>query len=121
MAPPRKKQGGPQSPGVRLAELDTAAATAKQQGPSSAAMVTQQPAAGQRPEPPTVYASAFAPCAGRKLWGLTFICAWCGAGQFGRARTEAKLAGTRRTRCCGRLVLVKVARTYPGRANREAA
>ena len=78
---------------------------------------------GRKPRrnPPTVHASVFAPCAGRILWGLTYICPFCGFGHFGRARTEAGVAGRRRTRCCGRLVLVKVARVYRGVTTRAAA
>lgn len=70
---------------------------------------------------PLVYASAYAPCAGRSWWWLSYVCPHCKFGHFGRARSEAQVSGPRRTRCCGRLVIVKVARVYRGAALKEAA
>ena len=55
-----------------------------------------------------MYAVAFAPCAGRDQWGFTYVCPWCGQGHFGRAKTEADVAGPRRSRC-GRLVVIRAA------------
>jgi hypothetical protein len=70
--------------------------------------------------PRAAYASVYAPCTGRAWWWIAFICPHCGAGHLGRARTEEQVAGVRRTRC-GRLVRVRVARVYRGRALRYGA
>jgi hypothetical protein len=63
---------------------------------------------------PAVYASAYAPCAGRHLWGFAYVCPFCKLGHLGRAKTEEEISGPRRSRC-GRLVIVRVARVYRGR------
>jgi hypothetical protein len=64
---------------------------------------------------PSVFASVYEPCEGRTLWAFAYICPWCHLGHLGRARTEADVAGPRRSRC-GRLVVVRAARVYRSRA-----
>jgi hypothetical protein len=68
---------------------------------------------------PAVYASVYAPCEGRHLWWLAYICPFCKLGHLGRARTEAEVEGPRRSRC-GRMVVVRVARVYRGRTEAAA-
>jgi hypothetical protein len=72
------------------------------------------------PRVPVVYASVYAPCERRHLWAFAYVCPWCKLGHLGRAKTEAEVSGPRRSRC-GRLVVIRVARVYRGRANSGAA
>jgi len=119
--PPGKAKGDPPKQS-RPAQIDSSPATADAPAEASDVLsVRRKRSRGQRTEAPKVFASAFAPCPGRELWALSYICPWCGFGHFGRARTEAKLVGKRRTRCCGRLVFVKIAKAYRGGIGREAA
>jgi len=67
------------------------------------------------PRVPVVNASVYAPCEGRYLWAFAYICPLCKLGHLGRAKTEAEISGPRRARC-GRLVVIRVARVYRGRA-----
>ncbi len=67
------------------------------------------------PRFPVVYASAYAPCEGRYRWAFAYICPFCKLGHLGRAKSEAEVSGARRSRC-GRLVVIRVARVYRGRA-----
>lgn len=69
---------------------------------------------GNRNRAPVAFASIYAPCPGRSLWWLAYVCPWCGHGHLGRARDEADITGKRKARC-GRLVTVLAARTYRGR------
>lgn len=62
---------------------------------------------------PVTYASLFAPSGRRRLWWLTYVCPACGSGHFGRS-TTSDASGVRRS-ACGRLIYVKVARTYRGK------
>ena len=114
MAPPRKRSG----PGIvnrdRLTKSAPAAA-AKQQDEGALVPTIR------RRRLPVVHASVFAPCAGRTWWWLSYVCPHCKLGHFGRARTEGQASGPRRTRWCGRLVVVKVARVYRGVLAKEAA
>lgn len=90
-----------------------------QEAPLVAAIVGQRADKRRKAQcAPAVYASVYAPCEGRHLWWLTYICPFCKFGHLGRARTEAEVAGPRRSRY-GRLVVVRVARVY--RARTEAA
>ena len=64
--------------------------------------------------PPVAYASLYAPAGRRTMWWLAYRCPHCGAGHFGRVRDQQSASGVRRAGC-GRLTLVKIARTYrPG-------
>lgn len=64
--------------------------------------------------PPVAFASLYAPAGRRTMWWYTIRCPHCGAGHFGRVRDQEGARGVRRAGC-GRLVWVKVARTYrPG-------
>ena len=84
----------------------------------SAAIVSQN--GGKRRKPrgghvPAVFASVYEPCEGRTQWAFAYICPFCRSGHLGRAKTEAEVAGPRRSRC-GRLVVVRAARVYQSRA-----
>ena len=76
--------------------------------------------AARRRESLIAHASVYAPCPQRTLWGFAYVCPWCGLGHFGRAQTEDQVTGLRRSRC-GRLVVVRAARVYRGRADSGAA
>jgi hypothetical protein len=119
--PPGTKERPP-SPGKR--PLDEASSppatrsTVAHQAAAFGAMVRQsggenRKARGRRI--PAVYASVYEPCEGRTLWAFAYICAWCRLGHLGRAKSEAEVAGPRRSRC-GRLVFVRAARVYRSRA-----
>lgn len=60
---------------------------------------------------PVAHASLYAPADRRTWWWYAMHCPHCGAGHFGRARTEDGVTGVRRTGC-GRRVVIVVARTY---------
>jgi hypothetical protein len=74
----------------------------------------------RRRESLIAHASVYAPCPQRTLWAFAYVCPWCGLGHFGRAQTEEQITGLRRSRC-GRLVVVRAARVYRGRADSGAA
>jgi len=63
---------------------------------------------------PRAYASLFAPDGRRKRWMLTFICPRCGFGHRALATTEEQARQLRPRGACGRMVRIKVARTYRG-------
>lgn len=64
--------------------------------------------------PPAAFASLYAPAGRRTMWWLAIRCPHCGAVHLGRVRDQEDARGVRRAGC-GRLVWVKVARTYrPG-------
>lgn len=60
---------------------------------------------------PVAYASLYAPSGRRHWWWLAYRCPHCRAGHFGRVRDRQSASGVRRAGC-GRLVWVKIARTY---------
>ncbi|OLT12207.1 hypothetical protein BJF79_22755 [Actinomadura sp. CNU-125] len=64
---------------------------------------------------PRAYASLFAPDGRRRRWMLTYVCPHCGFGHRALARSEqaARMLLTRGA--CGRLVVIRIARTYRGR------
>lgn len=70
--------------------------------------------ARRRRRPPQAYASLFAPDARRVRWMLTFICPHCKLGHRALADTEEEAHGYRPRVACGRLVFIRVARTYRG-------
>ena len=94
----------------------------KQNAPSGRAGGAQDEQPGGRVvmpsirRPPAAFASLYAPAGRRTMWWLAYRCPHCGAGHFGRVRDQEDARGVRRAGC-GRLVWVKVARTYrPGGA-----
>ncbi|MFC4054654.1 hypothetical protein ACFOY4_33610 [Actinomadura syzygii] len=66
------------------------------------------------PRYPVAHVSVYAPAGRRRWWWYAMRCPHCGAGHFGRARSQDGVKGTRRTGC-GRRVWVIVARTYGAR------
>lgn len=85
-------------------------------------LADEEPAGGRVVESsvqryPVAFASAFAPAGRRSMWAYTLRCPHCGAGHFGRARSQDGVRGLRRTGC-GRRVVVVVARTYPAEVAR---
>jgi len=94
------------------------------QSVTTAAIVTRdgdsRPASARRRKSRIAHASVYAPCSRRTLWAFAYVCPWCGLGHFGRARAEDDITGLRRSRC-GRLVVVRAARVYRGRADSGAA
>lgn len=69
----------------------------------------------RRRRPPNAFASLFAPDGRRQLWMLTYICPHCKAGHRALARSEENAHVLRPRGACGRLVVIRVARTYRGR------
>lgn len=60
---------------------------------------------------PVAFASAFGPCAGRRLWAVSYRCPHCSGHHLGRSADAEELGGVRRARC-GRLVWLVIARVY---------
>jgi hypothetical protein len=120
VTPPGMTRGRP--PGRPDSRPTFAPASAADQpqapGASSAAIVRQagrKQRKARRLRVPAVYASVYEPCEGRSQWAFAYICPWCHLGHLGRAKTEAEVAGPRRSRC-GRPVVVRAARVYRSRA-----
>ena len=68
---------------------------------------------------PVAHASQAAPCAGRSTWHIMYQCGACGGTHFGRSPVELK-TGKRLARC-GKVVWLKIARTYRPRDDRAGA
>lgn len=73
----------------------------------------------RRGRTPIAHASQAAPCAGRTQWHLMYACGACGGTHFGRSPVEVK-TGKRLARC-GRVVWLRVMRTYRGRRDSAGA
>lgn len=63
---------------------------------------------------PVAFASAFAPCARRRRWAISYRCPRCGGSHLGYSPDEN--AGGLRRSGCGRLVWLVIARRYGGAA-----
>ena len=112
--PPREKRSGPQSPGDRLTELDTAAA--KQPESRSSLVIVRQ---GDRTRRyPRADASWYAPAPGRTRDWLSIRCPRCGGVHLARLRPGSEPGGRRRTPCG--TVWVVVRRRYGTRAEAAA-
>jgi hypothetical protein len=86
--------------------------TTPQGRPEPASLTTR--VARRRRRPPQAYASLFAPDARRTRWMLTFICPHCKRGHRALALTEEIARVLRPRGACGRIVRIRVARTYRG-------
>ena len=108
--PGRRPDGRPENAPASAADQPLA------KGSASAVIVSHRADKRHKAQrAPAVYASVYAPCEGRHLWWLAYICPFCKLGHLGRARTEVEVEGPRRSRC-GRLVVVRAARVYRSRA-----
>jgi hypothetical protein len=118
---PRTEPGPPDqaksSPRTRTATVKGDVAVDIVRPAGDIASVLAAPA--RRGRTPVAHASQAAPSAGRRWWHVMYQCGACGGTHFGRSPVELK-TGKRLARC-GRVVWLKIARTYRPKTDQAGA
>lgn len=94
-------------------DAQSGASPGKDSRRSNEQVTTTKPQRSRR-RAPQAFASLFAPDGRRRLWMLTFVCPHCGFGHRALARSEEGARVLRPRGACGRIVRIRVARTYRG-------